>query len=160
MTDEGKSSYLLSSCCPLGKLPDHLLIEIFIRVPISEWGQVSCVKKQWANLFREECLWHAALVRSFPLAGQAKGWPGPIPRGLSKRQNRNGDFAVSFYPILVTVTVGHPIRFPDDDLITASRQQMEVFGYMILEKYQTEMMVKWGKRFQRNMIIRVGIKQQ
>ncbi|KAM7476178.1 hypothetical protein LguiB_023421 [Lonicera macranthoides] len=86
MTDEGKSSSLLSSWCPFGKLPDHLLIEIFIRVPISEWGQVSCVKKQWANLFREECLWHAALVRSFPLAGQAKGWPGPIPRGLSKRR--------------------------------------------------------------------------
>ncbi|KAK2965473.1 hypothetical protein RJ640_008267 [Escallonia rubra] len=86
MADDSTSASLVSSNCPFGKVPDHLLIEIFIRVPISEWGQISCVKKQWANLFREECLWHAALVRSFPLAGQAKRWPGPIPRGLSKRR--------------------------------------------------------------------------
>ncbi|GLT61783.1 hypothetical protein SLA2020_344650 [Shorea laevis] len=69
-----------------GKLPDHLLIEIFIRVPVSEWGQVSCVRKQWANLFRGECLWQAALTRTFPLVSQAKRWPGPIPRGHSKRR--------------------------------------------------------------------------
>ncbi|XP_008227990.1 PREDICTED: uncharacterized protein LOC103327435 isoform X3 [Prunus mume] len=68
-----------------GKLPDHLLIEIFIRVPVSEWAQISCVKKQWANLFRGECLWQAALATTYPLANQAKRWPGPIPRGLSKR---------------------------------------------------------------------------
>ncbi|GKV26738.1 hypothetical protein SLEP1_g35979 [Rubroshorea leprosula] len=68
-----------------GKLPDHLLIEIFIRVPVSEWGQVSCVRKQWANLFRGECLWQAALTRTFPLVSQVKRWPGPIPRGHSKR---------------------------------------------------------------------------
>ncbi|GKV26736.1 hypothetical protein SLEP1_g35979 [Rubroshorea leprosula] len=66
-----------------GKLPDHLLIEIFIRVPVSEWGQVSCVRKQWANLFRGECLWQAALTRTFPLVSQVKRWPGPIPRGHS-----------------------------------------------------------------------------
>ncbi|PQP99290.1 uncharacterized protein Pyn_15324 [Prunus yedoensis var. nudiflora] len=69
-----------------GKLPDHLLTEIFIRVPVSEWAQISCVKKQWANLFRGECLWQAALATTFPLANQAKRWPGPIPRGLSKRR--------------------------------------------------------------------------
>ncbi|XP_008227992.1 PREDICTED: uncharacterized protein LOC103327435 isoform X5 [Prunus mume] len=69
-----------------GKLPDHLLIEIFIRVPVSEWAQISCVKKQWANLFRGECLWQAALATTYPLANQAKRWPGPIPRGLSKRR--------------------------------------------------------------------------
>lgn len=68
-----------------GKLPDHLLIEIFIRVPISEWAQISCVKKQWANLFRGECLWQAALNRNYPFAGEAKRWPGPIPQGLSRR---------------------------------------------------------------------------
>ncbi|KAF2309204.1 hypothetical protein GH714_001171 [Hevea brasiliensis] len=44
------------------------------------------VKKQWANLFRGECLWHAALNRTYPFAGQAKRWPGPIPRGLSRRR--------------------------------------------------------------------------
>lgn len=67
------------------KLPDHLLIEIFIRVPVSYWTQISCVKKQWANLFRGECLWQAALIKTHPLAGQAKRWPGPIPRGSSRR---------------------------------------------------------------------------
>ncbi|XP_042496717.1 uncharacterized protein LOC122075666 isoform X1 [Macadamia integrifolia] len=77
----------LASADPVfGKLPDHLLIEIFIRVPISEWAQISCVKKQWANLFQEECLWETALVRTWPLAVQGKRWPGPIPRGLSRRR--------------------------------------------------------------------------
>ncbi|KAL2539100.1 putative BPI/LBP family protein [Abeliophyllum distichum] len=56
------------------------------RATKQQWGQVSCVQRHWANLFQEECLWHAALVRSFPSAGQAKRWPGPIPRGLSKRR--------------------------------------------------------------------------
>ncbi|CAL5439295.1 unnamed protein product [Camellia sinensis] len=87
MTDDSsRSTTFISADNPFGKLPDHLLIEIFIRVPISEWLQLSCVKKQWANLFREECLWHAALLRTFPLAGHATRWPGPIPRGLSKRR--------------------------------------------------------------------------
>ena len=85
MTDTDTAATLISADCPFAKLPDHLLIEIFLRVPISDWGQISCVKKQWAKLFQEECLWDAALIRSFPLAGQAKRWPGPIPRGLSKR---------------------------------------------------------------------------
>ncbi|CAB4272064.1 unnamed protein product [Prunus armeniaca] len=77
---------LMSVDSSFGKLPDHLLIEIFIRVPVSEWAQISCVKKQWANLFRGECLWQAALATTYPLANQAKRWPGPIPRGLSKRR--------------------------------------------------------------------------
>lgn len=67
------------------KLPDHLLIEIFIRVPISEWAQVSCVKMRWARLFQGECLWQTALLRTWPTAGQAKRWPGPIRQGLSRR---------------------------------------------------------------------------
>ncbi|XP_043714706.1 uncharacterized protein LOC122663065 [Telopea speciosissima] len=77
----------LASADPaFGKLPDHLLIEIFIRVPISEWAQISCVKKQWANIFQEECLWQTALVKTWPFAVQGKRWPGPIPRGLSRRR--------------------------------------------------------------------------
>ncbi|KAJ9568561.1 hypothetical protein OSB04_004527 [Centaurea solstitialis] len=73
---------------PFGKLPDHLLIEILIRVPVVEWGLVSSVSTQWANLFQQECLWKAALITNFPLApaAHAKTWPGPIPRGLSKRR--------------------------------------------------------------------------
>ncbi|CAK9146112.1 unnamed protein product [Ilex paraguariensis] len=85
MRNDSRSTTLFSADCPFGKLPDHLLVEIFFRVPILDWVQISCVKKQWATLFREEFFWHAALVRSFPSAGQAKRWPGPIPRGMSKR---------------------------------------------------------------------------
>ncbi|CAN6587770.1 unnamed protein product [Malus baccata var. baccata] len=86
MTDNNQNDRLISVDNLFGKLPDHLVIEIFIRVPVSEWAQISCVKKQWANLFRGELLWQAALAMTFPLASQAKRWPGPIPRGLSKRR--------------------------------------------------------------------------
>lgn len=85
MVDLGKGSSFPTADNPFARLPDHILVEIFIRVPITEWSELSCVKKQWANLFQEECLWHAALIRTFPLAGLAKRWPGPIPRGMSKR---------------------------------------------------------------------------
>ncbi|CAK7323768.1 unnamed protein product [Dovyalis caffra] len=78
----------------LNKLPDHLLIEIFVRVPISEWAQISCVKRQWANVFRGECLWQAALSRTYPLAHQTKRWPGPIPRGLSRRQKQFHEYTL------------------------------------------------------------------
>lgn len=85
MTSNDDKDSLTSVDNSFGNLPDHILIEIFIRVPVFEWAQISCVKKHWASLFRGECLWQAALVRAFPLAGQAKRWPGPIPRGLSRR---------------------------------------------------------------------------
>lgn len=81
----GNGALVLLADRTFGKLPDHLLIEIFIRVPVIQWAVIACVKKQWANLFRGECLWQAALSRTFPFAGQAKRWPGPIPRGLSRR---------------------------------------------------------------------------
>lgn len=67
------------------KLPDHLLIEIFVRVPIWEWAQVSCVNKQWADLFRGEGLWQIAISRTWPSASNKKRWPGPIPRGVARR---------------------------------------------------------------------------
>uniref|UniRef100_A0A6P4AHE0 uncharacterized protein LOC107428179 isoform X3 n=1 Tax=Ziziphus jujuba TaxID=326968 RepID=A0A6P4AHE0_ZIZJJ len=86
MTNNSGGETLTSFDNSFAKLPDHLLTEIFIRVPVSEWVQISCVKKQWANLFREEYFWQAALVRTYPLASQAKRWPGPIPRGLSRRR--------------------------------------------------------------------------
>lgn len=70
----------------LGKLPDHLLVEIFIRVPVTDWANVSCVKKRWSILFRGEYLWQAALLKAYPFASLEKRWPGPIPRGLSKRR--------------------------------------------------------------------------
>ncbi|CAE5967939.1 unnamed protein product [Arabidopsis arenosa] len=71
---------------PFGKLTEDLLIEIFIRVPITNWEQISCVRKQWSNLFRGECLWLAALNRAYPLASNTKSWIGPIRQGLSKRR--------------------------------------------------------------------------
>lgn len=67
------------------KIPDHLLIEIFVRVPISEWVQISCVCKQWASIFISECLWQFAIARSWPSANLRKRWPGPIFGGLAKR---------------------------------------------------------------------------
>ncbi|XP_048228498.1 uncharacterized protein LOC8259957 isoform X2 [Ricinus communis] len=86
MTNDSEHGTLVSVDNTFGKLPDHLLIEIFIRVPVSEWACISSVKKQWANIFRGECLWQAALNRTYPCAGQTKRWPGPIPRGLSRRR--------------------------------------------------------------------------
>lgn len=85
MTNVSRISTLISANNTIQKLPAHLLIEIFIRVPMSEWVQLYCVNKQWTNLFREECLWNAALHRNFPFTCHAKRWHGPIPRGLSKR---------------------------------------------------------------------------
>ncbi|CAA0829528.1 Putative BPI/LBP family protein [Striga hermonthica] len=86
MAEESSKLLMLAVDCPFAKLPDHLLVEIFVRVPVSEWAQLPSVNKYWANLFREDYLWHVALVRCFPLSGQSKKWPGPIPRGLSKRR--------------------------------------------------------------------------
>ncbi|OAY83358.1 hypothetical protein ACMD2_04312 [Ananas comosus] len=70
----------------IGRLPDHLLIEIFVRLPISEWCRISCVNKHWANIFRGECLWQTAIARTWPSVGNRKRWPGPIPRGSAKRR--------------------------------------------------------------------------
>ncbi|KAG0472234.1 hypothetical protein HPP92_016780 [Vanilla planifolia] len=70
----------------VSKIPDHLLVEIFVRLPISEWAQISCVSKLWASIFRGECLWQTAIARTWPTATLKKRWPGPIPRGLARRR--------------------------------------------------------------------------
>lgn len=70
------------------RLPDHLLIEIFVRLPASDWAAASCIQKRCAALFRSEYLWQAALVRRWPSAGKEKRWPGPIGRGSSKSKRR------------------------------------------------------------------------
>lgn len=85
MTKTSEDEPVFVADSSIGKLPDHILIEIFIRVPISEWAQISCVKKHWASIFCGECLWQAALLRYYPSANYSKRWPGPIPRGSSKR---------------------------------------------------------------------------
>lgn len=90
---------------PFGKLPDHLLIEIFIRVPVSEWAKISCVRKQWAHLFHGECLWQAALMRNFPSAGNAKRWPGPITQGSSRRLNFTNSSPFSSFDFVSPSTI-------------------------------------------------------
>lgn len=70
------------------RLPDHLLIEVFVRLSASDWAAASCVQKRCAALFRGEGLWQAALTRRWPSAGKEKRWPGPIGRGLSKSKRR------------------------------------------------------------------------
>ncbi|GAB4849935.1 hypothetical protein Ancab_029235 [Ancistrocladus abbreviatus] len=84
MTDASERT--ISTDNPFAEIPDDLLIEIFIRVPISDWAQISCVNKQCANLFRREDLWQAALLRTYPFADHRKRWPGPIPQGFSRRR--------------------------------------------------------------------------
>lgn len=83
MTEENKFVDYVD--CAFGKLPDHLLIDIFVRVPISEWSHIACVKKQWAIVLQGEGLWRAALLKAWPSARHRKRWPGPIPQGLSRR---------------------------------------------------------------------------
>lgn len=117
---EKDANLVPADCCLLAELPDHLLIEVFIRVPMSNWGQISCVRKHWANLFREECFWFAALLRSFPFAGQSKRWPGPIPRGLSKRSiTAATQLSLSLYIYLSTYS-------KHIDLFTAKKKKLKV----------------------------------
>ncbi|KAJ1429253.1 F-box-like domain superfamily [Sesbania bispinosa] len=68
-------------------LPDHVVIEIFIRAGVSEWTQISCVNKHWASLLRTQCFWQAALAHKYPFADPSETWLGPIPPpGLAKRR--------------------------------------------------------------------------
>jgi len=70
----------------LDKLPDHLLIEILVRVRAEDWLASACVKKRWASLFRGDGLWQTALMKRWPGAGSPKRWPGPISQGSTKRR--------------------------------------------------------------------------
>ncbi|KAG6474276.1 hypothetical protein ZIOFF_068201 [Zingiber officinale] len=84
---ERESVTLMMHCGhEFGKLPDHLLIEIFVRLPLCEWSRISCVNKHWAAIFRGESLWQTAIIKTWPFACQRKRWPGPIPRGSSRRR--------------------------------------------------------------------------
>jgi len=71
---------------PIGRLPEHLLVEIFVHVPVCEWVQIACVNKQWASIFQGDSLWQTAIARNWPSAGLRKRWPGPIPRGSARRR--------------------------------------------------------------------------
>eukprot|EP00250_Pteridium_aquilinum_P018607 c24137_g1_i1 orf=192-1040(-) len=71
---------------PFDSLPDHLTVEVLIRLPVSCWGSAACVRKKWAALFRSELLWQIALVKRWPNAEMIRRWPGPIGQGSHKRR--------------------------------------------------------------------------
>ncbi|KAG0544311.1 hypothetical protein BDA96_02G264500 [Sorghum bicolor] len=71
---------------PIGRLPEHVIVEIFIRLPVYEWVQLACVNKHWASIFQGDYMWQTAIARNWPSAGLQKRWPGPIPRGSARRR--------------------------------------------------------------------------
>ncbi|MCO5575031.1 hypothetical protein L7F22_028828 [Adiantum nelumboides] len=71
---------------PLEILPDHLVVEVLTRLPVSNWVSAACVQKRWAALFRSEILWQTAFRRRWPNAETIRRWPGPIGRGSHKRR--------------------------------------------------------------------------
>ena len=66
-------------------LPDHVTIEVFMRLPISCWVSVACVRKKWASLFRSEMLFRSALTYHWPCVAKIRKWPGPIGCTSHKR---------------------------------------------------------------------------
>lgn len=71
---------------PFEHLPDHLIVEVLIRLPVSCWVSASCVRKRWAALFRSEMLWQTALIKHWPNVEGIRRWPGPIVRGSHRRR--------------------------------------------------------------------------
>lgn len=58
----------------------------FSFASLSLTGELSLVlvNKQWADLFRQDLLWNAALLTTFPLAANRNRWPGQAcPKGGS-----------------------------------------------------------------------------
>lgn len=102
------------------KLPDHVIIEVFIRTEVSDWAQISCVKKQWASLFRTECFWQAALSHIYPFTNPSQTWPGPIPPGLARRRfmalHISQQIFASDPDIQVDEIVGHSYLFLKEQL--------------------------------------------
>ncbi|KAK7349068.1 hypothetical protein VNO77_06125 [Canavalia gladiata] len=108
----------------IGKVPDHVLIEIFIRAGVREWTAISCVKKQWASLFRCQCFWQAAIASNYPLAHPPQIWPGPIPSPpLANPKRRFIALYISQHifasdpPIQIDEIVGHTYLFLKDQLL-------------------------------------------
>ncbi|KAK1290678.1 hypothetical protein QJS10_CPB18g00070 [Acorus calamus] len=120
-----------------GKLPDHLLIEIFVRLPISHWAHVSCVRKQWAALFRGECLWQTAIVRRWPFAARAKRWPGPIPQGLSRRRYEALYVCEHFFTFdgEINELVGHAYLFLKEQLELSTLPPSGILHGTIIDQF-------------------------
>ncbi|KAI4331146.1 hypothetical protein MLD38_029361 [Melastoma candidum] len=115
---EGAEEAVGEEDCPFGKLPDHLLIDIFIRLPVSDWVHVSCSRKHWASLFRLDFLWQAALLQSYPSTSLRKRWPGPIPRGLSRRRYMALSISRNSFPLQgdMDEIIGHAFLFLKEQL--------------------------------------------
>ncbi|CAL5087563.1 unnamed protein product [Urochloa decumbens] len=103
---------------PIGRLPEHLLVEIFTHLPVCEWVQVACVNKQWANIFQGDCLWQTAIARNWPSAGLRKRWPGPIPRGSARRRFQALYVSENFVPSggEIDELVGHTYLYLKEQL--------------------------------------------
>ena len=70
---------------PFDHLPDHVTIDVLVRLPVSCWVSVACVRKKWASLFRSEMLWQLALEYHWPCVARIRKWPGPIGCTSNKR---------------------------------------------------------------------------
>eukprot|EP00249_Psilotum_nudum_P019212 c27144_g1_i1 orf=209-1081(-) len=83
--DAVQSLQMLEFVDPFENLPDHLIIEVLVRLPVTNWASAACVRKRWAAFYKGGLLWQTALTKWFPEAGISKSWPGPICRGSSKQ---------------------------------------------------------------------------
>lgn len=85
-TPEAREELECKKWDPFDYLPEHLIAEVLVRVPVSNWVSAACVRKRWAALFRCETLWQSALMKHWPNAKGIQRWPGPIRRGSHKRR--------------------------------------------------------------------------
>ncbi|KAJ3676845.1 hypothetical protein LUZ60_002569 [Juncus effusus] len=67
-------------------LPDHILVEIFIKLPACQWAPIASVSKRFATIFRSDFLWDSAIAHTWPRSVHMKKWPGPIPRCSGRRR--------------------------------------------------------------------------
>ncbi|EFJ13501.1 hypothetical protein SELMODRAFT_446266 [Selaginella moellendorffii] len=105
------------------RLPEHVLIEILIRIPAPNWPAAACAKKQWAALFKSEELWRLALLRKWPHTAEVERWPGPIGRGCSKRRYRAMHASKAVLPLIggdVEEVAGHVYLYLKEQLESAS----------------------------------------
>lgn len=84
VTPEAREELECTKWDPFDYLPDHLIVEVLVRVPVSNWVSAACVRKRWAATFRCETLWQTALMKRWPNAEGIQRWPGPIRRGSHK----------------------------------------------------------------------------
>ncbi|CAL5087561.1 unnamed protein product [Urochloa decumbens] len=122
---------------PIGRLPEHLLVEIFTHLPVCEWVQVACVNKQWANIFQGDCLWQTAIARNWPSAGLRKRWPGPIPRGSARRRFQALYVSENFVPSggEIDELVGHTYLYLKEQLERPAMPPSSILHGTIIDQF-------------------------